>query len=821
MEPVRLQSPENPQRISFVTLALVTAALYFGREVLIPLALALLISFILTPLVHRLKRFGLGRVPAVLLVVVLLFAGVAGLGWTMGRQLVDLAQTLPKYERNLRAKAALLRGGGSDVLTEAKATVEHLQEELGAASDGSPAEPAPRGPNRVNSPSDPQPVVLVEPEATPLSVLRATVFPLLGPLGTGGLVIVFVIFMMIQREDLRDRLLRLAGEGRLNTTTQALNEAAKRVSRYLFMQSLVNAGTGAAVGIGLYFLGVPNALLWGLLAAVLRFIPYLGPWVAAALPILISIAVFPGWQKTLMTLALFLVIELVSNNVVEPLLYGSETGISTIGILVAAVFWTWLWGPVGLLLATPLTVCLVVIGRYVPQLQFINVLLGDEPPLPLEAQVYHRLLAMDPVAAGNVMESCVKEKTVAEFYDGVLIPALILAERDRHRGDLSRERELFIETTVRDWIEEHSGRICEDGSLGPEPASLGEPGVLVCVPAEDAADELAGQMFAQLAVRSGTATVLEHGLPRAEVLRQVTDLGAEQVFISALAPFAYAQAREVCRDLRRHFPNLRIVVALWDLRSEADRLRRRLEASGADEVVSTLQDAVRAVRRAQEPEADPTAVVAELRRAFCAGEVAAVEKALTNAEQRLPVDTLAVEVLQPALVGLGEDWAAGTLSNEQEQLASDLLRQRLTALSEKAPEGDRYRALAVCASEERHETGLMVLTLLLRRAGWNVDFLEAHEGLDGAFASLRPHVLLLSAALRENAEPLLQLAGSLHTEHPDLLLVFNGPGFQPEATDGLDESALLAPVDAREALAKIEGLMSALAAGPPAKDRAA
>lgn len=808
MEPVRTPPPDLTQRISFVSLALVTAALYFGREVLIPLALALLVTFILTPLVQRLQRFGLPRVPAVLLVVALVFSLVGVLGWTMGRQLVDLARTLPNYERNIRAKVASLRGGEPGALTKAKETVEHIQEDLGVAS---PATPAPKGTSRA-LPPEPTRVTIVEPEPTPIAVLRETVFPLLGPLGTAGLVLVFVIFMMIQREDLRDRLLRLVGQGRLNTTTQALDEAAQRVSRYLLMQSLVNGGTGFAVGLGLFFLGVPNAILWGLLAAVLRFIPYLGPWIAAGLPILISIAVFPGWHKTLLTVGLFLVIELVSNNIVEPLLYGSETGISTIGILVAAVFWTWLWGPVGLLLSTPFTVCLVVIGRYVPQLQFLNVLLGDEPPLPLEAQIYHRLLAMDPIEVGNVMETCVKEKTVAEFYDGVLIPALILAERDRHRGDLSPEREEFIETTVRDWIEEFSSRIVEDGSLGPESAKAASESRLVCVPADDAADELTGHMFAQLAVRGGTPTVLEHGLPRAEVLRRVAELGAEQVFISALAPFAYAQAREVCRDLRRHFPGMRIVVALWDLRSEADRLRRRLVASGADEVVATLQDAVMAIRLAQAPAADPAALVKELLQAFRDGDAPAAGKLLAEAEQRLPVEVLAVEVLDPALTGLGEEWAAGKISDEHEQLAGDLLRGRVTALAEAAPDGRGLRALAFSAPEEQRENGSLILALLLRRAGWSLIYFgqrEEDQGLDEVIASVQPHALLFSAALREKAEPLLELAKRLHAEHPELLLVFSGRGFRSEAVTALGEPVVLVPADAREAVTTIERLMPA------------
>ncbi|MBW8876243.1 MAG: AI-2E family transporter [Acidobacteria bacterium] len=583
--------------MSLLTLALITAGLYFGRQVLIPLALALLISFILTPLVQSLQHLRLGRLPAVLIVVVLVFGGIAGLAWTMGAQLVDLAETLPRYEQNIRGKAAALRGGGSWVMSEAKATVEHIQEELGLAPQGSPAAPPPRLAGKPRAAvTAPVPVTVVEPPPSPFAVLRTALSPLLRPLGTAGLVVVFVIFMLIRHEDLRDRVLRLLGQGRLNATTQALDEAAHRVSRYLLMQCLINSGTAIAVGLGLLLIGVPNALLWGLLAGVLRFIPYAGPWIAATLPVLISLAVFPGWLQPILTVGLFLLVEFLSNNFVEPLVYGSETGISTIGILVAAVFWTWLWGPVGLLLATPLTVCLVVIGRYVPQLHFLSVMLGDEPPLSLEAQIYQRLLVMDPVEVGAVLEASLKEKTVAELYDGVLIPALILAERDRHRGELSPEREEFIDTTVRDWIEELAGRTGEDGSLGLELAAV-EPARLVCVPAHDTADELAGHMFAQLAARGGTATVLAHDLPRAEVLRRLAEARPEQVFISALAPFAYTQAREVCRDLRAHFPGLRIVVGLWDLRAEADRFRRRLAAAGADEVVATLQEAVKAIRQ--------------------------------------------------------------------------------------------------------------------------------------------------------------------------------------------------------------------------------
>jgi predicted PurR-regulated permease PerM/methanogenic corrinoid protein MtbC1 len=809
----RSQSPDRPQRISLLSLVLITAALYFGREVLIPLALALLISFILTPLVLFLQQLRLGRVPAVLIVVALVFGGMGAVAWTMARQVVDLAETLPRYEQNIRAKAAALRAGGASALDMAKKEVEHLQEELGVAGPSQSPAPTPRLAGKPQTPAaSPVPVTVVEPPLRPIAVLRAALSPLLGPLGTAGLVVIFVIFMLIRREDMRDRLLRLSGEGRLNLTTQALDEAAHRVSRYLLMQSLVNGGTAIAVGVGLLLIGVPNALLWGLLAGILRFIPYAGPSIAAALPVLVSFAVFPGWLQPLLTLGLFLVIELTSNNVVEPLLYGAETGISTIGIVVAAVFWTWLWGPVGLLLATPLTVCLVVIGRYVPQFRFLSVLLGREPPLPLEAQVYHRLLAMDPDEAAAALEASIKDKTVAEHYDGVLIPALILAERDRHRGELTTEREEFVDTTIGDWIEELAGRTAEDGSLGPEIEGDATAGTLVCVPANDRADELAGLMFAQLAARGGEATVLAHDLPRSEVLRRLAELGAEQVFVSALAPFAYTQAREVCRDLRTHFPGLRIVVALWDLRAEADRFRRRLAAAGADEVVATLVEAVKAVRQSPSRAADPASLAAELGEALCDADTTRAEKLLADAEQQLPVETLAAEVLLPALAGLAADREAERLTPEQELFAVDLLRARLVALGEASPQSHGYRALIASDPEEENEAGLLIFTLLLRRAGWSVVHLgqrEADEGLDEVIAAVRPHALVLSATHPSTAAPLLSLAETLHERHPGLLLVFHGPGFQPAATAAVSSEAIVVSADPRQAVAAIEARMPA------------
>jgi methanogenic corrinoid protein MtbC1 len=342
-------------------------------------------------------------------------------------------------------------------------------------------------------------------------------------------------------------------------------------------------------------------------------------------------------------------------------------------------------------------------------------------------------------------------------------------------------------------------------------------------------------MFAQLAVRGGTPAVLEYDMPRSEVLRRLAELGAEQVFISSLAPFAYAQAREVCRDLRSHFPGIRIVVALWDLRAEAERYRRRLTAAGADEVVATLEEAVRAIRLAPAREIDPAVVTGELMKAFRDDDLPRAETLLAEAERKLPVESLAVEVLQPALEELRDDAAAGRLPAEQEKRSGDLLRERLFALGDAAPEGQGYRALAVSASEEDEEIGLLILALLLRRAGWSVVHLGQRapdEDFDDVIASVQPHAIVFSATLRLSANRLLALAEELHREHPELLFVLDGPGFRSSATARLDDSAIRVGDDARDALAAIERRMPPLpppeapeaseeepglaAAGPPA-----
>jgi predicted PurR-regulated permease PerM len=488
--------------IVMASVCVVVAALYFAQEVLIPLALSVLLCFLLAPLVTRLERYRLGRAPAVVLVVCGVAALVVLLGWVVTAQLINLTNRLPEYQGEIvgkveRAKARFGKGGGvTDKLGEVAKKIEEATTRPATQATTQPAEasaataPAvprpPKDPVRqlvddpvgaaarevTNSPPKEAPpagttktnplwVVALPAPVSPVKTLGAYVGYVASPLGTAGLVLVFVVFILIQREDLRDRMIRLVGHQDLNVTTTALDDAAGRISRYLMAQAIVNGTYGLAIAIGLWLIGhlvggkpFPSVVIWGLLCAVLRFIPYIGPWIASIFPITLSLAVYHGFGVFIWTTGLFIFIELLSNNLMEPYLYGASTGMSTVAVLVSAVFWTWLWGPVGLLMATPLTVVLVVIGKYVPQMRFLDILLGDEPVLEPRERVYQRLLAMDQEEATELARDYLKEMDLERVYDEVLNPALSLAEQDRHRGRLDEQRQVFIRSAMRDMIEE-------------------------------------------------------------------------------------------------------------------------------------------------------------------------------------------------------------------------------------------------------------------------------------------------------------------------------------------------------------------------------
>lgn len=566
----RSSRPQSSNTAAVVGTVLVLTVLYLARDVLIPIAAAILFTFVLAPMTRRLQRRGLGRVPSAALVVLVMLAAVGSVAWTVGGQLFDLAANVPQYKQNIKTKISTMRQSGGSMFSKVGEGVQEMQEMLEGEKSNTP---------------QPVKVSVVAPPPSLLETLRSMVGPLLGPVMDTGIVVVFLLFMLIQREDLRDRLIRLLGQGRLSVTTQALDDAAKRVSAYLLAQVIINTGCGVIVALGLSVIGVPNALLWGLIAGVLRFIPYLGPWIALTMPLAVSFAVSPSWTMPLSVLGFFAVLELITNNVVEPMMYGQGTGLSEIAVIISAVFWTWMWGPVGLILATPLTVCLVVISRYVPQLEFLGVLLGDERALSPDANFYQRLLAMDQVEAAEVVDTYLTDHTLIEAYENVVIPALTLAEEDRHQGSLSEEREQFIVQSVRELVDDLSERHVEPKSM--------RIGRVVCLPARDEADATAARMMAQLIEAHGpTATAVSHELLSGEMLDLIARERADVIVISAIPPYAVMYANYLVKRVRRRFPDTTVVVGLWGVSGATSAGYKRLATVSGDKMAVKLSDAL-------------------------------------------------------------------------------------------------------------------------------------------------------------------------------------------------------------------------------------
>ena len=593
--------------------AFVVGTLYFARELLIPLALSALLTFLLAPLVTWFER-RIGRIAAVLVIVVLIFSALGATGWMLTRQLVDLANKLPEYKGNIIAKMHAFDAPKGGALTKLSETVEELKQELpGGTAPATPTitQEAGKPETAVGSPpSAPAPAVPVQvvesSKANPFELVQLIIAPLLGPLGMAALVIVLVIFMLLQREDLRSRLIRLIGQGRISATTRAMDDAGHRVARYLLMQLVVNVTYGIPVAVGLYFIGVPNAILWGAFATVLRFIPYVGPWIAAVFPITLSLAVSESWMMPLLTIGLFVVLELLSNNVMEPWLYGKHTGVAPLALIIAAVFWTWMWGPVGLVLATPLTVCLVVMGRHVPRLSFLSVVLSDEEALTPAEDCYHRLLTPGERDEMELVESYLKTHPLVALYDSVFIPVISSAEADARAELLDPEQLKQAEESMRDIIEDLGTRpvvpvkaLAEKADPPttdepPAPAAAVAPDCRVyCLPARAERDELAGAMLVQLLRQEGFgAQIAPAKLVTGELLALVEKADVDVICISVVAPSTVIHARYLCLKLRSLLPRQKIIVGLWGATDELTDATKRLRDSGADEVVTMLADAL-------------------------------------------------------------------------------------------------------------------------------------------------------------------------------------------------------------------------------------
>ena len=566
------------------------------EPVLIPIALAVLLTFLLSPAVTLLERRRLARVPAVLVMVAITFAFLGIIAWLVARQVTGLVDTYPQYEQNLTAKLDALHSSGAGFIDKLQNMVERISYQLQRKKKPIVNNPA------LERSAPPMPVTVIQ-DSSPfqLSRLWSVLGPTLEPFVAIGLTIVLLIFMLIRREDLRDRVISLVGRSHLTVTTKALDEAGERISRYLLTQFAINAGYGAAVAGGLLVIGVPYALLWGFFAALFRYIPYLGAWLAALLPIGLTLLLSETWTTPLLVLAWFLMLELVTNMWIEPWLYGRGIGVSPTATLVMVAFWAWLWGPIGLVLATPLTVCLVVLGKYVPVLNFFDTLLGDQPAIEAPVGYYQRLLARDQDEAAEIAAEQLTTNALGQVFDGLLVPALVYAKRDVNREALNEDDQRFIIGSTRDVVaelvtlEEKTIRAGE-GSRATDATNddIGERiSVLGCA-ARDVSDEVALLMFqALLDLQRYKVSLMASGLLASDLVEQIRKIMPAVVCIAALPPGGVARARLLCLRLRTQLPDVGILIGRWGDTADIAKLRDQLINAGADEVATTLEDTVR------------------------------------------------------------------------------------------------------------------------------------------------------------------------------------------------------------------------------------
>jgi len=598
----------NPASMTseLAAVVLIATILYFAREILVPLTLAVLLSFALGPLVMVLRRWYLGRVPSVIVAVLFAIFVIAGVGSLIGGQVARLAENLPKYQYNIAEKIHSLPSTAdtSGILGRASQMLQYLGNQMTDLTSRTDAPNAPPGPGHTAS-QRPVPVEIYQPGSNALRIIEAVIGPLVQPLVSAGMVIVFVFFLLLQREDIRDRFIRLAGTHDIQRTTRGLDDAAERLSRYLLVQTVINTCFGVVIGVGLSLIGVPNSLLWGALALLLRFVPYIGSAIAAIFPALLALAVDPGWSMVAWTAALFLVAEPITGQIIEPWFYGHSTGLSAVAVVVAAAFWTWLWGPIGLLLSTPLTLCLVVLGRHVKQLEFFDIILGDQPALTLEENFYQRILADDPDEAARQAEEFLKEKPLDAYYDEVALPGLELAQMDVGRGALEREHQHKIKEAVDELIDDLSDHIpgtrfadSEERTASTEDAAQSRehrapPRKLVmCVGGRGPLDDAAATMLARLLnLRELPTEVVTSAAVSAANIVSLDAADIKLAFLSYLEPGGFTHARYLVRRLRRKLPSARIFVGFWTLSEEEAKNRNALQETGADGIVTSLRRA--------------------------------------------------------------------------------------------------------------------------------------------------------------------------------------------------------------------------------------
>lgn len=599
-EASRVVSPGKFVRL-LEAVVLIVLTLYFGRPVLLPVAIAILLTFLLAPAVSWFEAKRVPRGPAVLLVGSIIFASLGLIVWKTSEQFSDLVNHLPEYQENLRAKVRTLQDNMPGAFQRISETMSEVSKDLDQTSETIEGADTSKSPG--SRAVDPTPVTVVPGSQGPLERVWMTLSSVVGPLGSAAVVTILVIFMLITREDLRNRLVRLVGTRQVNLTTKTMDEMSSRISRYLLMNALVNGGFGLVVGLGLFALGVHYAALWGFLAAILRFVPYIGPIVASVLPVAMAVVQSPGWTQPILALSLFIVLELVTNNFVEPLVYGKSAGISTVALLLAAVFWAWLWGPLGLMLSVPLTVVLAVLGRYLPPLRPLWVLLGDEAPLEPYVQYYQRLLATDTDEAVEVVEDYGKAHTPIEACDDILLPALALAERDQERGELPQATQHYIWEATRQVVEDLFPEPTAASATHDAPASVHRL-YIIGTPAQDAADEMALAMLSNLAPANVEFAATPIKMLASELIGHLTERRPALVCISSLGPVGMAHTRYLCKRLHMAFPNLPILASRWAYSGDREKFAQAMQSRGASFVATSLGEALDVMTRVQ-PLADP------------------------------------------------------------------------------------------------------------------------------------------------------------------------------------------------------------------------
>jgi predicted PurR-regulated permease PerM len=615
-------APDTSTLTGVVVAVVIVLGLYFGREVLIPVTLAMLLSFLLTPLVGLFRRLWLGRVPSVLLTVILALCIIVALGTAIGSQVAHLSKDLPQYESTIEHKIDQLRG----------ATLERFSTKLQSIgrqlSDAGPATRSAVKPGKA-LPGQPVPVVVAQPGPSALEIGKTVISPLLSPLATVGIIFVVTIFALLQQEDLRDRMIRLFGSGDLRRTTLAMNEAGRRLSRYFLTQLAINTSFGVIVGVGLYFIGVPNPVLWGILGALLRFVPYIGSWIAALLPMALAMAVTPGWSKMIWTALLYTVTELTMGQAVEPLVYGHSTGLTPIAVIIAAIFWTWLWGPIGLIISTPLTLCLVVLGRHVQRLEFIAVLLGDRPALTPAEGFYQRILADDPDEAEAQAETYLEQRPLCSYYDEVVLRGLQLAADDVARHALPLPKIERIKAATLELIEDLDRYDDASGAASGTTLELApgwqEGKAVLCIPGRGPLDEIVARMLEQVLRKHGVAArMMPHEAVSRAHIRSFDVRDAAMVCILYLDTGSNpAHLRYLLRRLRERLPEVPLLVGLWPAHEPVladSRLRQLLDAQY---YVSTLQEAAQACLGQARATAAPKPLAGRIASAASAGALEA------------------------------------------------------------------------------------------------------------------------------------------------------------------------------------------------------